>query len=304
MKKIIFFLFLAAIALQAKATLPPAPIKLALNWKAEPQFGGFYAAQAQLAELKIIEGGSGTPTLQMLASKQVDFAVVSADEIILAHDRGATDVIAIFAAFQTNPQGIMTHVESGFQKIEDVFKAEGSTLLWQSGLPYAQFAQKKYGPFKTKTAPYSGGIGNFQNDKKISQQCFVTSEPLLAAAAGLNVKTFLIADMGYNPYTTVLATRASHLKSHKTQVDKVVSAVRMGWQSYLKDPKPTNSLMANLNKAMSIENFQKSAESQKPLLGTGDGSMTTARWSELTEQLFELKLIKKKPAPDSLFLSL
>jgi NitT/TauT family transport system substrate-binding protein len=280
-----------------------AEIKLALNWKAEPQFGGFYAAIKKLPELKLLEGGSGSPTLQMLAAKQVDYAVVSADEIILAHDRGATDIIAVFAAFQTNPQGIMTHAERGFKKIEDVFQSEG-TLMWQSGLPYAQWALKKYKPLKVKTAPYSGGIGLFQNDKNVSQQCFVTSEPLLAEASGIAVKTFLIADLGYNPYTTVLATRASFLKGHKQQVEKVVSAVKFGWQAYLKDPKPTNSLMASLNKAMSLQNFQKSADAQKPLIGDGSGAMTKERWDTLVEQLFELKMIHKKPKSEALFLSL
>ncbi len=49
------------------------PVQLALNWKAEPQFGGFYAAQVlglyakNSLDVAIIEGGSGTPTIQMLA---------------------------------------------------------------------------------------------------------------------------------------------------------------------------------------------------------------------------------------------
>ena len=52
-------------------------LQLALNWKPEPQFGGFYAAQLngefkkRHLDVEIIEGGSGTPTVQMLANKKI-----------------------------------------------------------------------------------------------------------------------------------------------------------------------------------------------------------------------------------------
>lgn len=304
---ILFFVFLIL-----EPSVAGAEIKLALNWKAEPQFGGFYAAEknGEFAKanlkVKILEGGSGTPTIQMLATGQVDYAIVSADEIILAHDRGAKDLIAIFATYQINPQGIMTHSARNFKTIEDIFKNDG-TLLWQAGLPYAQFIQKKFKPFKVQTAPYLGGIGNFQNNPQISQQCFVTSEPLQAEKAGLKVKTFLVADTGYNPYTTVLAVRAARLKTNPAEVKKMVESVRKGWSSYLKNPQSTNAWMAQLNKAMKISTFEKSAQAQasliEPKMGSL-GSMTTERWKTLSDQLLEMKLIKNKILAQDLFRNL
>jgi NitT/TauT family transport system substrate-binding protein len=294
------------------AVAAPTELKLALNWKAEPQFGGFYTGaqsgifQKQNLKVQILEGGSGTPTIQMLATGQIDYAVVSADEIILAHDRGAKDVVAIFAVYQTNPQGIMTHAERNFEKIDQVFQSDG-TLLWQAGLPYAQFIQKKYGKLKVKTAPYLGGIGNFQKDPHLSQQCFVTSEPLTAEKAGLKVKTFLVADTGYNPYTTVVAVKASRFKEHPEEVKKMVAALREAWGQYLANPQPTNQYMQSLNKMMDMETFQKSAAAQVPLIqvqGTALGHMEAARWQTLTQQLLDLKLIKSKPQASDLFQNL
>lgn len=288
-------------------------IQLALNWKAEPQFGGFYAAQMNGdfsqsgLKVRILEGGSGTPTVQMLAAGKVDYAIVSADEIILAHDRGAKDVVAIFATYQTNPQGIMTRSSRNFKSIEDIFKNEG-VLLWQSGLPYAQYIQKKFKPFKVRTAPYLGGIGNFQHDPQISQQCFVTSEPLQAEKAGLKVKTFLVADAGYNPYATVLAVRASRLKERPDEVKKMVESVRKGWRGYLKDPRKTNALMSGLNKSIDPATFEKSAQAQAPLIQglipaspESIGSMKSERWQTLSDQLHEMKLIKNKVSVQDLF---
>jgi NitT/TauT family transport system substrate-binding protein len=276
------------------------PIQLALNWKAEPQFGGFYAAQVQGLyaknglDVKIIEGGSGTPTIQILGAGKVDYAVVSADEVVISHDRGAKNVVALFATFQTNPQGIMVHAERGFHSIGDVLKSDGM-LLWQAGLPYAQYLSKKYAPILVNTAPYLGGIGNFQNDALLSQQCFVTSEPLTAARAGLEVATFLVAESGYNPYATVLVTTRDHLQQHREEVDRVVAAVRAGWEAYLADPSATNTVMAQINKAMDAQTFAESARAQIELIRTSDtkkiGEMSTARWQTLVDQLKELKSI-------------
>ena len=302
-------LLLACAALVARAD----PLSLALNWKAEPQFGGFYAAQDQgyfaknKLDVKITQGGSGTPTVQMLSAGKVDYAIVSGDEIAIAHDRGAKNIVALYATYQTNPQGIMTHASQHYHTIEDVMKSNG-ILLWQAGLPYAQYFMKKYGPIKVTTAPYIGGIGSFEHDNRVSQQCFVTSEPLEAKKAGLRVKTFLVADSGYNPYTTVLATTRQRLQQHPDEVKRMVMAVREGWRDYLKDPAPTNRAMMKLNKAMDAATFMKSAKEQERLIqtpkGTPLGSMTEKRWQTLVNQLLDIKVISSKVNPKSLFVNL
>lgn len=309
MKRLALTAMLAIAVVQAHA----APLQLALNWKADPQFGGFYAAKfAKLydrnhLDVDIIEGGSGTPTVQMLAAGKVDYAIVSGDEIAIAHDRGADNVVAIFATYQINPQGIMVHADRGFSSLREVLQSDG-TLLWQSGLPYAQYFKKKYAPMKVTTAPYLGGIGNFQNDKKISQQCFVTSEPLTAAKAGLSVKTFMVADSGYNPYTTVLATTREHLQKHPDEVKNMVAAVRAGWVEYLKNPEPINAQMAALNKSIDAQTFLAIAKAQQPLIETPTtrklGEMSGQRWQELVKQLMEIGAIKKAIKPAELFVDL
>jgi NitT/TauT family transport system substrate-binding protein len=304
---------LAALALAAGVQATAEPLRLALNWKPEPQFGGFYAAQVQGEYAKnglavsIIEGGSGTPTIQVLGAGQVEYAVVSADEVVISHERGAKNVVALFATFQVNPQAIMAHAERGFGSIADVLKSDG-ILLWQAGLPYAQYLSRKYAPIKVTTAPYLGGIGNFQNDPLLSQQCFATSEPLTAARAGLKVTTFLVAESGYNPYTTVLVTTRQHLQQAPDEVQRMVTAVRAGWEAYLADPATTNAAMAQLNKAMDLQTFRDSARAQIELIRTPEpeklGAMSLVRWQALVDQLIELKVIKGPVNPQALFVDL
>jgi NitT/TauT family transport system substrate-binding protein len=279
-------------------------VQIALNWKPEPQFGGFYAATESKADAKqglkftLLEGGSGTPTVQMLANHRVDFAVVSAEEILISNERNPKNpVVALFAAYQTNPQMIMCHEEKGFTSLKDVFAAP-VTLSWQSGLSYAQFLRKKYPSPKAKLVPYAGGVSAFLANKDFCQQGFITSEPLSAEKAGAKVKAFLVADEGFNPYTTVLATRADVLKSNPDVARKVVAAVRDGWTAYENDPGPANGAMHKLNKSMDPETFLKSAQAQKTLIETAEtkksglGTMTDARWTALVKTLAELKQIQ------------
>jgi len=303
----------AAAGALAQTAAAPETVRLALNWKAEPQFGGFYAGEvhghyaANALAVEIIEGGSGAPTIQIVGAGKVDYAVVSADEVVISHDRGAGNVVALFATYQTNPQALMAHRARGFESLEDVLKGDG-TLLWQAGLPYAQFLSRKYAPLGVRTAPYLGGIGNFQNDPKLSQQCFVTSEPLTAARAGLEVDTFLVADSGYNPYTTVLVTTRAHLEQNPEQVRRVVAAVRSGWEAYLADPSATNAAMAAINKAMDEQTFRDSASAQVTLVRPDGlervGAMSLDRWQTLVAQLRELGIVRKEIDPARLFVDL
>ena len=52
------------------------------------------------------------------------------------------------------------------------------------------------------------------------------SEPLQARHAGTEVTVFPVADIGYNPYTTVLATSGEQLKSDPKRATAMVAAIR------------------------------------------------------------------------------
>jgi NitT/TauT family transport system substrate-binding protein len=292
---------------------PTEKLKLQLNWVAEPQFGGFYEAERIAAftkhnlNVEIVPGGAGTPTVQMIGAGSAPFGVVSADEILVARGRG-NDVVALFAVYQTCPQGIMTHAPRGFDDIGGVFKNPG-TLALQRGLPYAEYLVRKYGTADgLRIVPSPGGsIAAFLADPSFSQQCFITSEPILARQKGADPKTFLVADAGYNPYTTVLAVSGSFLRQNRETCERMVNAVREGWQSYLNDPASANALMQSANKTMDPRTFAESAAAQKPLIETdeakrlGLGAMTKERWATLGQQLLDLKVIEKAPPAEECF---
>jgi len=287
-------------------------VRLILNWKAEPEFGGFYAAKEQGMfakhglDVDIMEGGVGTPTIQMLGTGKTEFAIVSADELIIARSHG-NDSLAIFAVYQMDPHAIMVHASRGFKSMADVF-TKGATLGIQRGYPYALFLEKKYGFQNVRIVPSPGGdLSAFLNDPNFSQQCFVTSEPILAKRHGGDPVVFPITEEGYNPYTTVVAVQGDLLRRDPAMVQAMFDACREGWTAYLADPAPTNQVIQKLNPSMDPVMLSESAKAQEPLIrgkeaeSTGIGSMTRQRWQTLANQLLDLKLIDKAPAPEECF---
>jgi NitT/TauT family transport system substrate-binding protein len=271
---------------------------------AEPEFGGFYAAQAQGAfraeglEVAIQGGGAGVPVVQLVASGKVDFGIAGGDEVLVARDRGA-DVVPVFAVFQTSPQGIMAHASRGAATLAEVL-AQG-TLAIEPGLSYAVYLKKKYGFDRVSVVPYDGGVARFLSDPAFAQQCFVTSEPLAARKRGGDPKVFLVADEGFNPYLGVVITRAALLREDPHRIQRFVRAARVGWRAYLHDPAPANARMAQLNPAMDAETFAAAAVAEKPLIDGGEGkalgAMTNARWERLAQQMKELGLVEVATAP-------
>jgi NitT/TauT family transport system substrate-binding protein len=282
-------------------------VKLTLDWVPEPEFGGFYAAREggafakQGLDVTIKPRGQGS-TWKLVAEGQTEFATTAADQVLIARAQGA-DVVAIFAVYQTSPQAIMVHKARGFTKIDDVFTHPGT--LEAEDVTWLRFLRRKFPDAQVTLTSNSPGIATFLAKPELSKQCFITSEPLQAAAAGSDPQTFLIADAGYNPYTTVVITSGDMVRTHPETVRKMIAALRDGWRAYLDDPTATNAAMGKLNHEMSASMMAEAARVQAPLIDqTALGAMTTERWQTLAQQLVELDVIPKAAPPEEAFVTL
>lgn len=285
-------------------------LQLALNWKPEPEFGGIFEAERigafERRGLSVARtGGPGAPVVQMVTAKQVAFGIASADEVVLARDRGS-DVVAVFATYQTCPQGLMTHAARGIDSLEALLAAPG-TLAVEPGLPYVKFLERRYGFGALRVVPYTYSITPFLRDPAFTQQVFVTAEPIAAHRAGADPKVFLVADSGYDPYTAVVIAHGETLRADAARTARFVAALREGWQSYLADPGPANARMGPLNPEMDAEAFRLAAEAQRPLIeveGGAVGRMSAERWAKLAQQLRELGLVAEAEPPERYFTNL
>jgi NitT/TauT family transport system substrate-binding protein len=296
-----------ALALLSCAKQDDGKLQIALNWKPEPEFGGIFEAERLGAfakrELAVERtGGPGAPVVQMVASGQSRFGIASADEVVLARDRGS-DIVGIFATYQTSPVGLMTHAARGVDSLAALLAGTG-TLAVEPGLPYVKFLEKRYGFGALKVVPYGYSISPFLADPSFTQQVFVTSEPISARRAGAEPRVFLVAESGYDPYTAVVITQGEALRRDRSEIARFVAALREGWLGYLADPAPANALMAKLNPEMDAEAFALAAAAQHELIAVGGGPvgrMTAERWAKLAAQLQELGLIKSAQPAESYF---
>ncbi len=311
------FALLACGSEQKQETAPAADgapavrkLRLALNWKPEPEFGGLYEAERAglFAKRNLaveITGGPGAPIVQMVQAGKVELGIAAADEVVIARDRGS-DVVAVFATYQTSPQGIMAHASRGAASLGALLES-GGTLAVEPGLPYVKWFEKNFDLSKTKIVPYGYSVAPFLNDPMLATQVFVTAEPIAARRQGADPKVFGIAESGFDPYAAVVIARGEWLRENRDAVADFVGALRDGWRAYLDDPAPANALMGGLNKEMDAETFRLGAEAQAPLIETaftkqhGLGAMSLERWTTLAQQLSELKLLDGTPKPAGCF---
>lgn len=287
----------------------PAAVTLQLNWFPEPQFGGFYEAERNGAfaerrlDVTVRAGGPDLSPVQIVAAGGAEFGLCSADELLIARSRGA-DVVALFATFQTNPQGLMMRSDDSVESIAALFE-RGGIIAWQSGLPYVTYLKERHGDKGTfvEERPSPGGdLTSLRRDDDYAMQVFVTSEPITAAREGLEVKTLLVADSGYNPYAAVLICRQQYLKENPDVCQRMVEAARAGWASYLQDPTATNARMQAENATMPAEAFAAAAEAQKPLIESDPiGAMSEERWRTLAAQLVEIGELEDETAAEGAF---
>lgn len=311
------FLLLTALGCERRTSEKPAgpgPLRrltLALNWVAEPEFGGFYAAREsgdyreRGIAVEFLGGSTRLPVLQMVASGQVDLGIVEGDELLIGRAHGL-DIVPIFAVFQNNPKAIMTHASRGAKELKDILTS--GTLALYSGMTITTFLKKRFGWQGVQVVHHDGGIARFLPDKMYSQVCFATAEPLQAKAAGTETTTFLISDYGFNPYSGVIAVQKKRFDQSPDLFRAFIKASRKGWERYLADPAAANAIMAKQNTAMAPSFFATVAAAQKPYIATaevaerGIGTMTRERWDKVARQLVELGVVEQSAKVDEFLL--
>jgi len=277
----------------------PQEISLALNWFPEAEHGGYFAAlvhgyykEAGL-RVKILSGGPSSSVLQRVAGNQVAFGIENADRVLLARAQEA-DGVAVMAPLQKSPRAIMVHATSGFQRINDLADV---TLAVNSGAAWVQYLKKKLPLRNVRFVPYSGNVAQFLVNENYAQQAYVFSEPFVAREKGAAVKCLLVAETGYNPYTSLLVTSGDTIRNRPELVRKFVAASIRGWQTYLERPDETNRYIHEINPEMGLEILAFGVQSLRPLCADGLaslkslGRMTAERWKTLADQLVEADVL-------------
>ncbi|WP_246112877.1 ABC transporter substrate-binding protein [Allorhodopirellula solitaria] len=278
------------------------PVSVQLNWYPEVEHGGAYHALVdglyddQDLAVEIKPGSRETPVAPELLLGRSQFAITNADDVVLFRAQGA-DIVAVLAAVQNNPRCLLVRADSGVEGFDDL---SGMTLQCQPGRTFLPFLRERGFLNGVREVPYFNSIAGMMDDPQMAVQAYAVAEPLLARQQGLQVRTLMVSDLGWNPYSSVLVTTGTLIRQSPELVRKFVAATQAGWTEYLEAPAQANTAILKANThGMTEEVLQFGAEQMRPLAFPTDttqlGEMSLARWQQLVAQMKELDVI----APDS-----
>jgi NitT/TauT family transport system substrate-binding protein len=296
---------------QQRTTSGLTAVKLQTDWYPQAEHGGFYDAQIrgyykdEGLDVTILPGGPYVNSDQEVSMGAVQFAMASSDHVLQVIDHGVP-LVAIAATMQHDPQAVMVHQDSPVHTFRDL---DGHAVAIRLGLStWFDYLVKRYQLKNVREIPATYSVANFLSDPGYIQQIFVTSEPFFARQAGVPVRTMLISETGYDPYRVMLTSRA-FLQEHPETVAKFVRASVRGWRDYLTHPDDINAAIGKLNPAMSVPQMKFSYEAlrdQHFIAGDGPngadlGRFDPARWTNMYQQLLDLKVISKPFDPGSAY---
>ena len=123
----------------------------------------------------------------------------------------------------------------------------------------------EYGFSEDQVRPYTYNSAPFLADKRLGQQGYLTSEPFgVEREAGIKPNIFLLADYGFDTYSTTIETRNELIESNPDLVQRFVDASIVGWYNYLYgDNAAANALIKTDNPEMTDEQIAFSIDKMK-----------------------------------------
>jgi len=282
-------------------------VTLALDWLADPQFGGYYQALVDGTYAKygldvtIMPGGPMSNGGLMLIAGKIEFFMggdMLGDFFSVEQN---FPVITVAADFQKDPQILMSHPGAGFDKFEDLNKAtaivsKGSLTSFYAWLRVA------YGFKDENVKPYNYNSATFISDKNSIQEGYVTSEPFeVEKQGGFKPNVFLLSDYGYSSYATTIVTRRELVDKSPDLVQRFVDASAVGWYHYLYgDNSKANAAIKKDNPEMTDEQIAYTVGKLKEygIVDSGDtltkgiGSMNDAKVKDFFDKMVQAGLVK------------
>lgn len=288
-------------ACKSKALRTP---KLQLNWLPEPEFGGFYEAkrQGRLAGVELLPGSPGLPTASLLASEKIEYGVLSADELVRMVAQSAP-IVAIFACCQKSPRAMAVHASSPYLGLQDLWQSE-ATVGVEPGQGYVRWLDHRFGGKKLTRVPRPASLATFMQDKNFAQGVYLFAEGAQLQLQGAKVRMLPVSDSGYNPYEVVVATTHKQLRTQPGKIRQLVADLAVGWGAYLRDPGPSNRIMAQQNPAMSLAEMNAASALLAPLVQVSRGplgQMQVGRWQTLIDQMVRTQGLTGAPEAQDCF---
>jgi NitT/TauT family transport system substrate-binding protein len=290
---------------RAQATLDK--VSFGTNWVAEAEHGGFFQALADGTyrkfglDVTIVPGGPNDNNRMLLIAGKLDFFMAA--NTLMSFDAVANKVpvVTVAAIFQKDPQVLLTHPESKVAKLEDLKPL--TLFVSKEGISsYFQWLKSEYGFSEEKVRPYTFNPQPFIANKQSAMQGYVTSEPYaVEMTAGFKPGIILLADYGFNTYSTLIETRGDLIDKKPDLVQRFVDASLIGWYNYLyRDNTAANAMIKKLNPEMTdaLIAFSIARMKEYGIIDSGDtlrdgiGAMTDARMASFFDKMVRAHVVR------------
>src|SRR5712692_4443727 len=282
-------------------------VTFATNWVAEAEHGGFYQAlvdgtyRRYRLDVTILPGGPNVNHRLLLPVKRIEF-YMSANSL-QAFDALAQNIptVSVAAIFQKDPQVLLAHPDQGIETFADLKKL--TLLVSKEGLAsYFQWMKRDFGFREEQVKPYTFNPQPFLADKRTAMQGYVTSEPFaIETQAKFKPKIFLLADHGFDSYSTLIETRRDLVENNPDLVQRFVDASIIGWANYLyHDNAAANARVKRDNPEMTDALLVYSVATMKQfgIVDSGDttrlgiGALTDARMASFYDKMVRAGVVK------------
>jgi NitT/TauT family transport system substrate-binding protein len=282
-------------------------VSFGTNWVAEAEHGGFFQAvadgtyKAYGLDVTIVPGGPNDNNRLLLIAGKIDFFMAA--NTLMSFDAVANNVpvVTIAAMFQKDPQVLLTHPESKVTKLEELKPL--TLFVSKEGISsYFQWLKSEYGFSEEKVRPYTFNPQPFIANKQSAMQGYVTSEPFaVEKSAAFKPGIILLADYGFNTYSTLIETRAEIIDKKADMVQRFVDASIVGWYHYLYgNNAPANEMIKKLNPEMTDELLAFSIAKMKEygIVDSGDslhdgiGAMTDTRMASFFDKMVRAHVVR------------
>ncbi len=290
---------ICATALAATVALPAAAQNVAVtfgtNWVAQAEHGGYYQAVADGTyaacgiDVKILPGGPQVNNRALMLGGQVDFHMGGSSLDTINAVVEGLPILTVAASFQKDPQVIVTHPGAAasfadLTKLDKLLISDGGVLTFWAWMISA------YGFTPEQREVYTFNAAPLIANPTWGMQGYLTSEPFFVEKeAGFKPDAWLIADAGYNAYSTIIETMADTVATKPEVVQCFVDGSAIGWYNFLYgDNAAAIALIKADNAEMSDEAIAFSIASMKDygIVDSGDaltlgiGAMTDAHMDE------------------------
>ncbi|WP_172331126.1 ABC transporter substrate-binding protein [Mangrovicoccus sp. HB161399] len=283
----------AALAGSTAMAADLVPMTFQMSWKAQAEQGGYWLAAAEGyyeecgLDVTVRSGGPGIDTTQLLVTGAVEAILVSQNDGAMRMNQAGFPSKAVMAAFQKLPTILLYHDEAGISEPADM---AGKPVMISQGnrQTFWPFMKDKWGLSDDQLRSYNGQIAVWMQNGDSIQQGIVTNEPFrIKEQAGFDASYFLLADYGYDPYTSVVVVPQTLIDGHPEQVQCLVDGSVKGWTEFMADPEAGFAAVQEANPENSDELMAYSYGKMKELnlIENGDtaahgiGAMTDERWA-------------------------